>query len=73
MNRLKRQADLILMGVVIAGFAIGAAQKLGAVPVPDDGDESMILQDIRMGSRSGKSLHADWREPAADLRLPDRT
>ncbi len=44
MNRLKRQADLILMGVVIAGFAIGAAQKLGAVPVPDDGDESMILQ-----------------------------
>ena len=32
------------MGIVVGGFALASSQRLGAIPVPDDGDESMILQ-----------------------------
>ena len=41
---LKRRADFVLPAIVIGLFAAASAQRIGAVPVPDDGDESMILQ-----------------------------
>lgn len=44
MNRLKQKAELLLISTIVAGFAIVSAQRLGEVPMPDSGDESMILQ-----------------------------
>ena len=43
-KRLTSNLDLTLLATVVAGFSAVAAQRLGTVPVPDTGDEAMILQ-----------------------------
>src|SRR5215467_9914262 len=43
-DSLKRYYEFGLPALVIGGYVFVAAQRIGAVPVPDDGDESMILQ-----------------------------
>src|SRR5262249_6990939 len=41
---LQKVCDLVLVPLLLAGFLGVAGQRIGAFPVPDDGDESMILQ-----------------------------
>ena len=43
MNTLRRNFDLPILALVIGGFIFVAAQRLGAVPVPE-GDEAYMLQ-----------------------------
>src|SRR5262249_8269486 len=43
-DNLKRYCEFGLPALVIGGYVFVAAQRIGAVPVTDDGDESMILQ-----------------------------
>ncbi|HKQ05563.1 MAG TPA: glycosyltransferase family 39 protein [Blastocatellia bacterium] len=43
-KKLTANLDLTLLATVVAGFSAVAAQRLGSVPVPDTGDEAMILQ-----------------------------
>lgn len=44
MKLLRRYLDFVAVGCVAGGFALVASQRLGSVPVPDSGDEAMILQ-----------------------------
>jgi 4-amino-4-deoxy-L-arabinose transferase-like glycosyltransferase len=44
MRLLKDNWDFGLLGALVGGFAFVAAQRIGSVPVPDNGDESMLLQ-----------------------------
>jgi 4-amino-4-deoxy-L-arabinose transferase-like glycosyltransferase len=44
MKFLKRYWDFAILGALVAGFVFVAAQQIGTVPVPDNGDESMLLQ-----------------------------
>jgi len=41
---LDKLCDLVLIPVLLAGFLAVAGQRIGSFPLPDDGDESMILQ-----------------------------
>ena len=41
---LKKICDLVLIPLLLAGFLAVAGQRIGSFPLPDDGDESMILQ-----------------------------
>jgi len=41
---LTKLCDRLLIPLLLLGFVGVAAQRIGAVPIPDDGDESMILQ-----------------------------
>lgn len=41
---LKKLCDFLVIPLLLAGFLAIAGQRIGSVPVPDDGDESMILQ-----------------------------
>jgi 4-amino-4-deoxy-L-arabinose transferase-like glycosyltransferase len=43
-KKLRSNLDFALLAVIVAGFCYVAAQRLGAVPLPDSGDEAMILQ-----------------------------
>jgi 4-amino-4-deoxy-L-arabinose transferase-like glycosyltransferase len=43
-DRLKKYCEFGMPALVIGGYVFVAAQRIGAAPVPDDGDESMILQ-----------------------------
>src|SRR5205085_7100159 len=43
-KRLTSNLDFALLAAAVAGFSAVAAQRLGSVPVPDTGDEAMILQ-----------------------------
>ena len=44
MRFFKNNWDFGLLGALVAGFFFVAAQRIGSVPVPDNGDESMLLQ-----------------------------
>jgi 4-amino-4-deoxy-L-arabinose transferase-like glycosyltransferase len=43
-TKLTSNLDFTLLAAVVAGFSAVGAQRLGTVPLPDSGDESMILQ-----------------------------
>src|SRR5215469_11341011 len=40
----RRYWDFGLLGALVGGFVFIAIQRLGAVPIPDEGDEAMLLQ-----------------------------
>src|SRR5262249_54766315 len=40
----KKVCDLVLVPALLTGFIAVASQRIGAFPIPDDGDESMIPQ-----------------------------
>lgn len=41
---LRRNFDWALLALILGGFVLVAAQRLGTVPVPDKGDEAFFLQ-----------------------------
>src|SRR5712692_2552199 len=61
LSLLRKNSDLVLVALVVGGFVLLAAQRLGAVPVPDKGNEAFMLQVPYEILHRGKIAVPLWR------------